>query len=138
MIRKSHEPGEEENNSSIRGGRIEKTHVLGTVIAGKDDVDSGRRCTDVGHLLIVHSADGIGERSRCIDHRFGPHVPFTTRDFIPHARSAYFHLTIFAGTFQQTNLYNSHKYVIMALKICFYVPKTAKYGRKTKIWSKNQ
>lgn len=44
------------------------------VVAGHDDVHARAGLADVGHLLIIHFAHGVSERSRGIDNTLGSDI----------------------------------------------------------------
>ena len=60
-------PGKEENDTAVRGVRVNHTHVGGSVVTGKNNVDTRRRSDDLGDLLVVHLADRVGERTSSVD-----------------------------------------------------------------------
>ncbi|KAF3857470.1 hypothetical protein F7725_009329 [Dissostichus mawsoni] len=62
-------PGQEEDDASVTGRWIQKTHVVRTVggeqvpvVAGDDDVHSGARLADVLSFLVVHLPQRVCER----------------------------------------------------------------------------
>lgn len=48
------------------------------VVAGDDDVHAGAGLADVGHLLVVHLPQRVGEGARGVDHALGTHVKLLT------------------------------------------------------------
>jgi hypothetical protein len=64
-------PGQEENHTSVRGVGVNKTHVTGSVVAGEDNVSTGRGSNNLLDLLVIELADRVGERTSGVDDTLG-------------------------------------------------------------------
>jgi len=60
-------PGKEEDNTAVRGVRIDHTHVLGSVVTRKNNVHTGRGGDNLSDLLVIHLADRVSERTSGVD-----------------------------------------------------------------------
>ncbi|KAH0357756.1 hypothetical protein KCU83_g217, partial [Aureobasidium melanogenum] len=60
-------PGKEEDDTTVRGVRINHTHVGGSVVTGKNNVNTRGGSNDFGNLLIVHLADRVGKGTSSVD-----------------------------------------------------------------------
>ena len=69
-------PWQEENHTAVRGARVDQTHVGRRVVARQDNVDSRARRDNFRHLLLVHLADRVGERSSSVDDSLGLDAEF--------------------------------------------------------------
>ena len=60
-------PWQEEDDTSVRRGRVEKTKTLRAVVVGQGDVNSGRRGNNLLSGRLVELSDTITERSSSVD-----------------------------------------------------------------------
>lgn len=60
-------PGEEEDDSTVRGSGIDETDFGGSVVVGKSDVNSGSGSDDVLSGGFIELTNSVRERSSSVD-----------------------------------------------------------------------
>ena len=63
-------PRQEEDHSAVARVRVEKAHVLRRVVVGQHDVHARARLADLASDRVVHLADLVCVRSRCVYNAF--------------------------------------------------------------------
>ena len=64
-------PRQEEDHTTVAGVRVEKTHILRTVVVGQHNVDARARLADLLGLGVVHLTDRVRVGSGRVDDALG-------------------------------------------------------------------